>query len=276
MGIKELTKKDTVKICIFYFSGTGNTAWSVHKLAEKLNAFNYQVKLLSCEHEMNIASEINNCDMVGLAFPIHSSFAPLLFRDFLKKLPECTNKPLIALTTAGYVAGDVLWYTLKPLENKGYIPRVFSNIIVGNNMHLPVLSPLRVTKPDRLPKKLEKAEKKIEKMASCIKEGTLHIEGIGPFGRLLGLVQRGIADNFESFAFKGFHSDEKCVQCGWCIKNCPNHSIEEDNEGVKFLDSCILCMRCYSFCPYHAIQMTDKTKNMRKYKRYTGPEGKRS
>ncbi len=271
MSIKDLKSKDNMKICIFYFSGTGNTAWAVNKLAEKLNLLNYEVKVISCESQPNISEEIDICDILGIAFPIHSSYAPSPFQDFIEKLPKSIDKPLIALTTAGYTAGDVLWYTLKPLKNKGYIPMVFSNIIIGNNMHLPKLSPLPVTKSHKLHKKLEKAERKIDKMAYYITKDILHIEGINLFGRILGILQRSIAKNFKSFAFKGFYSDETCIKCGWCIKNCPTQNIQEDSNGVKFLDKCIICMRCYSFCPKHSIQMTEKTKNIKKYKRYTGP-----
>lgn len=274
MSVNRFKNNGIIKICIFYFSGTGNTAWAVNKLASKLNGSHYEVKTISCECEHDIRVEVELCDVVGLAFPIHSSFAPLVFQDFLEKLPTCPDKPLIALTTAGYLAGDVLWHTLKPLKNKGYLPMIFSNIIIGNNMHLPNLSPLPVTKPDKLPKKLENAEKKIDKMVDYIEKGIIHIEGINPLGKLLGIIQRGIAGKFESSAFKGFNSDESCVTCGWCIKNCPNHNIQEDVNGVKFLGNCMICMRCYSFCPNHSIQMTNKTRK-EKYRRYTGPEGKR-
>lgn len=275
MSIRVLKNEGKNKICIFYFSGTGNTAWAVHKLAEKLSALDYEIKLISCEDEIDLSSEVECCDIVGFAFPIHSSFAPKLFQGLLNKLPKCKDKPLIALTTAGYMAGDVLWYTLKSLKSRGYVPIVFSNIIIGNNMHLPVLCPLPVTKPNNLLKKLTKAERKIDKMVNHIEKDKLHIEGTNPVGRLFGIIQRGIASNFESLAFKGFYSDESCTKCGWCIKTCPNNNIQMDNKEVKILGNCMICMRCYSFCPSHSIQMTMKTKNLKKYKRYKGPEGKR-
>ncbi len=261
-----------IKVTIFYFSGTGNTAWAVNKLADKLGKLNYKVKLMSCEYECNISLEIDSCDIVGLAFPIHSSFAPSLFQNFFEKLPACRGKALIALTTAAMTAGDVLWHELKKLRNRGYIPLVFSNIIIGNNMHLPLLSPIPVTKSDRLRKNLEKADKKIDKMVNYIIENTKHIEGTNIFGRLLGITQRSIAEKFESLAFKGFYADESCIKCGWCVNNCPVKNIQKDVGGVKFLNNCMLCMRCYSFCPNQSIQLTEKTKDTKRYERYKGPK----
>lgn len=272
MSITNEKNISCIRVTIFYFSGTGNTAWAVNKLADKLRRLNYKVKLISCEDEFDISLEIDSCDIVGFAFPIHSSFAPLLFQDFLKKLPKCTGKPIIALATAAYIAGDVLWYTLKKLQNRGYIPLTFSNIVIGNNMHLPILSPVPVTKPDKLLKKLEKADKKIDKIVYYITKRMTHIEGTNIFGRLFGMTQRSISSNF-AFAFKGFYSDESCIKCGWCVNNCPVNNIQEDVKGVKFHDNCMICMRCYNFCPNQSIQMTAKTKNTKKYRRYKGPEG---
>jgi len=261
----------SLKIAIFYFSGTGNTAWAVNQLAEKLLKLDYEVKLLSCEEDFDISLEIDKCDIVGIAFPIHSSFAPKIMQDCLNKFPVDNKKPLIGLVTAGYMAGDVLWYETAPLRKKGYIPRVFCNIRIGNNMHLPKLSPLPVTKPEKLATKLEKADRKIEQMAHYIHEEILHIEGHNLPGKLLGVVQRLVAEKFESVAFTGFYADQTCNRCGLCVSNCPANNIYMEDHEIKFDDNCILCMRCYSYCPNQAIQLNEKTKNTKKYQRYKGP-----
>lgn len=261
------------KIRIYYFSGTGNTAWVVHRMAERLVSLENEVEVVSCDHVGESKVDVSSCDMVGIAFPIHSSFAPKNFREFLMKFSQCEGKPLFAVTTAGYMAGDVLWYTSKFLEKKGYNPFLFGNIIMGNNLHLPNLSPLSVTKPEKMKQRLEKADRKIEKLAKFIDHQKSHKEGIHLLGRLLGISQRFVAGHFESLAFKGFHADDSCIECGWCVKNCPVGNIQLDVSGIVFQDYCILCMRCYSFCPRQAIQMTDKTTNEKKYVRYKGPKG---
>ncbi len=259
-------------ITIFYFSGTGNTAWAVNTLSEKLIKRGFNVTLISIEEDFDPAAAIQNCDIAGFAFPIHASFAPAIFRTLLDTVPSVDSKPIIGLATAGYAAGDVLVYSLKPLEEKGYTPAVFCNIIVGNNMHLPGLSPLPVTGPDKLEKNLVKAERKIDNMAGLIRDGVSHIEGGNPFGRVLGIIQRAAAESLEKRAFKAFYADESCIECGWCVKNCPVENIEMADGGVVFHDRCIICMRCYSYCPKHAVQLSEKTKNEKKYKRYKGLE----
>ena len=262
---------NNLKITIFYFSETGNTAWAVNQLAEKLLKLDYNVKLISCEEDFDIGLTIDSCDIVGIAFPIHSSFAPQIMQEFIKKFPNSNNKPLFSLATAGYMAGDVLWYETAPLRKRGYIPRVFCNITIGNNLHLPKLSPLPVTKPEKLATNLEKAERKIEQMADYIHEGSSHIEGNNLLGKLLGVVQRLVAERFESMAFTGFYADKTCNQCGLCVRYCPVNNIYIEGNEIKFDDNCMLCVRCYSYCPNQAIQMNEKTKNTKKYKRYEGP-----
>ena len=131
-----------MKINIYYFSGTGNTAWVVQRLAKLLTALGDEVTAASCEQIAASGVDLAACDVMGIAFPIHSSFVPPIFYDFLQGLSPGAGKPLFAVTTAGYWAGDMAWYGVKPLEAKGYQPFLLSNVLMGNNLHLPVLSPL--------------------------------------------------------------------------------------------------------------------------------------
>ena len=131
-----------MRINVYYFSGTGNTAWVVKRLAERLTALGDEVVVASCEEVA--ASEVNpaDCDVLGLAFPVHASFAPPLVRDFVAALAPAAGKPLFAITTAGYAAGDTAWYAVRSLRAKGYEPFVLANVLVANNLRLPLLSPL--------------------------------------------------------------------------------------------------------------------------------------
>ena len=258
--------------CIFYFSGTGNTAWVVKHLAERLTGWGDEVTATSCENVPPADVVLGDCDVLGIAFPVYASFAPSLVRDFMAGLPVVKGLPLFVVTTAGAAAGDTAWYEAKALQNKGYEPFVLANVVVANNLRLPFLSPLPILSQDEMTPRLERALAKIEHLAGWIHNREHHVEGAGLFGRLLGIAQRVSAEPFEAVAFKGFFADGDCTRCGWCVGHCPVHNIEMTDEGVEFLDHCMLCMRCYSFCPGRAIQCTERTKNVKKYPRYSGPE----
>lgn len=258
------------KIQIYYFSGTGNTAFILRKLVESLEKLGNIVNIHSCEEVKNIS---NDFDILGIAFPIHSSYAPKVFMNFLDKLPEVNNMPLFGIVTSGYMAGDVLSFEGKKLEEKGYVPFLYRNIVVGNNLHLPRLCPLKVTSKDKLGKRLLRINKEIDDIAIKINNKTKDLRGDNIIGKLFGVSQRSVGKIYEKYNFNGFNSDDSCTKCKWCINNCPTNNIVLKDDKIIFNSKCILCMRCYNFCPKKAIQVTDKTKDSRKYIRYAGPQG---
>ncbi len=264
-----------MEITLYYFSGTGNTAWMVQQLEAALIARGDELTAVSCECIDVDSTPPVTGDMLGLAFPTASSYAPPVFQDFMDRLPHVNALPLFVITTAGYVSGDTAWYAVNPLRSRGYKPFLLANVRMPNNFYIPPMDFLPVTPPSRIPRRLERARRKIEQLAQLIHTQTPHVEGTGLFGRLLGIQQRWSVDTFEKRLFKPFFADETCLQCGWCVEHCPVDSITMGEDGVQFDERCILCMRCYSFCPVQAIQATEKTRNERKYRRYTGPEGTR-
>ena len=261
-------------ICIYYFSGTGNTAWVVERLAAHLAELGHTVTATSCEHVAASVVDPKGCDAIGICFPVHGSFAPRTFRDFLEELPAGLGRPVFVVTTAAYFAGDTAWYATRPLQDKGYQPFLLGNVVMPNNIRLPVLSPLAIPSREKVARGLVSAERKTRKLADLIHRGSAHVEGTGLAGRLLGAMQRRFYDRTVALAFRGFFSDSSCTRCGWCVQHCPVRNIELAEAGVRFRDKCILCMRCYSFCPEEAIQSTERTKNANRYPRYQGPLGK--
>lgn len=256
------------KIQIYYFSGTGNTFYVLDRLAKRLRELGNTVNFTSCERVEKIDYE---CDIVGIAFPIHTSTAPKIFSEFLKKMPVVDNKPLFGIVTSGYMAGDVLKYETQCLIEKGYKPFLLRNIVIANNLHLPFLCPLKVTKQKVIDKRLIKIDKKISKIAINIDNKTIDIRGNNIIDIMFGVLQRSFGVVHEKKNFKGFTCSDDCIKCKWCVNNCPTKNIQICGDKIKFHNNCLLCMRCYNFCPCTAIQVTSKTRNSSKYKRYKGP-----
>jgi len=262
-----------MKIIFCYFSGTGNTAWVVHRLAERLELLGDTVRVVSCEDTP--AANINPAewDMLGIAFPVHASFAPRVFREYLQELTAGEIIPLFAVTSAGYWAGDTAWYAAKGLKEGGYQLFLCGNVLMPNNFYIPRVDVLRVTPPKKVPRYLEKARKKIELLAKRIHQREPYREGTDILGWLGGIFQRWGFELFEETLLAEFSADESCTGCGWCVNNCPVNNIKMGEDGIRFLGECMHCMRCYSFCPEQAIQATEKTRKVEKYHRYQGPEG---
>ncbi|NQT26672.1 4Fe-4S binding protein [candidate division KSB1 bacterium] len=263
-----------MQILIYYFSGTGNTEWVARKLARRFHTFGHTTIVLSCESLYEEYLEPELSDMVGLLFPVHSSYPPKIFRDLIRRLPPVINQPLFAITTSGYMAGDTAWKAVQPLKAIGYDPVVLENVIMPNNYHSPPMNIRPVTLPAKIPKILNRAAKQIDQIAIRIQKTQRRLRGKELFNRFLGMQQRWSFRTFESRVNQGFHADGSCTQCGWCVKYCPFKNIQLSKDRVLFLDRCILCMRCYSFCPVNAIQIIHLSKNGKPTRRYSGPENR--
>lgn len=49
---------------------------------------------------------------------------------------------------------------------------------------------------------------------------------------------------------------EKCIGCGICIKDCPNHVLElENGKAIMSREKCLECGHCVAICPKEAFSM---------------------
>lgn len=255
------------RIVVVYFSGTGNTAWVVQRLAESLIGLGDTVQTFSCEEIAPQDAAITHCDTLGVAFPVHASWAPKSFRPFLAQLPPAEGRPLFVIACAAYFGGDAAWYAARPLADKGYEPFLYANVFMPNNLY-------PVPGPDQVARIVEKTRAKIDRLAPLIHERRRHIEGVHPLGWLGGYVQRWSFDPLERMAQRYLFADESCTRCGWCVEHCPVGNIELTEEGVRFLGHCTFCVRCFHQCPQQAIQFTNATRNQARFRRYPGPDGR--
>jgi ferredoxin/flavodoxin len=255
-------------IHIYYFSGTGNTAWVVRQLTDRLTALGDVAHGFSCEEIDPRDNPLLSCDVLGLAFPVHGSWAPRVFREFLANLPPMTDVPLFAVACAAYAAGDAAWYAVRPLADKGYVPFLYANVFMPNNLLFPV------PKPEQVTRIVERARQKIEYLAPLIHEQQRHIEGLNPMGWLIGVIQRPPAEPVERWMSRHLFVDESCTHCGWCAEHCPVGNIALVGEEVHFGDSCIHCLRCFHQCPQQAVQWTNLSRNRSVFRRYRGPNGR--
>lgn len=67
---------------IFYFSGTGNSAWAARQLARLTSDEAYDITNLKELPDMEETKQI------GFVFPVYAWGAPQIMADFAKKLPK--------------------------------------------------------------------------------------------------------------------------------------------------------------------------------------------
>jgi formate hydrogenlyase subunit 6/NADH:ubiquinone oxidoreductase subunit I len=64
---------------------------------------------------------------------------------------------------------------------------------------------------------------------------------------------------------KDFHTTEKCIGCGKCVKVCPLNNIALQNKKPLWGDHCTHCMACICNCPTEAIEYGTISQGKEKY-----------
>ena len=59
--------------------------------------------------------------------------------------------------------------------------------------------------------------------------------------------------NYE-IKLKGYFISEQCIECGLCVKNCPQKVIIEGTPFKISQEHCLHCGICYENCPVNAIE----------------------
>lgn len=264
-------------ICIFYFSGTGNTWWASNKLAEELTNKGRTVEVHSIELlDIEKTSElIEDAEIIVLGYPIYGSCIPQPMKSFIDKMPNPTKTKKVGIfCTQMEFSGDGAWYYHKNLDNKGYDIKWTYHFKLPSNICLKVWPLPYSTDKTKLNKIFNKCETKIENAADDIATSAPSYKGAGVGSLLLGLMQRPIFKALIKRPFKSPYKvdSEKCVKCMRCIQICPEGNIRLVDGKITFGTNCALCMRCYNYCPKTAITAYGFSHKENKLT-YKGPEG---
>ena len=245
---------------IFYFSGTGNTWWASNRFALKLKELGFNAETCSIEiSKTAINQRFEKADLIFLNYPIYGSDRPEIVKNFIKCMPDTKTKiPFGIICTQLMFSGDGAWLEHKTIEQKGYKINWALHLKMPNNISIPGF-PFRYTnEKSSLNNILQKAEKRLLKIAVFVSAGKSFKQGTTIFSNLLGLIQRGpYRHMYKSLQNDVSINPETCTKCGKCIKLCPVGNIKFADEAIggfpEFQAHCNLCLRCYSFCPTQAI-----------------------
>ena len=251
---------------IFYFSGTGNTAWAAETIAQTLNDslvfipdyINDNFMIKSAPHEA-----------VGFCFPVHGWRPPVIVRQFIQHLVvETTPEYVYAVCTAGDTIGETVDYLKQDLHHVGlHLNAAFSLIMPESYVGLPFMD---VDKQENARAKKQQAAQDLQRYIGAIEKrqnSTSHLHK----GRWPRINSRIIGRFFSNYLItdKPFHVNRaRCVKCGICADVCPTHDI---NGGLgyepvwKHNNSCITCFSCYHHCPHHAIEYGHRTQKKGQY-----------
>ena len=245
-----------MRINIFYFSGTGFTERVGKGLTKEFKDLGQDAGLYYIPEFMGKESgsklkKLDDNDMIGIMYPVHSFNAPEIVVKFARKLPEGHGRKAFIVKTAGdksaINAGSSI-LLMKTLTKRGYqvtyeeLVQMPTNFIVRyDNQFIIEL--------------VKNADKLVKIIAEEIVKGRNK-----PVNSSLGKKVFTAATRIEwlgAHLLAKFHFkvDKSCDLCNLCVRDCPTHNVRMKKGRIKFGMACTFCMRCIYSCPQKAIHI---------------------
>lgn len=246
-----------LKNVIYYFSGTGNSLRVARKIATSLG----EATLVSMRVDPKDYSAAD-AEKVGFVFPVYYWTLPYPVRRFIEGLKINPKAYVFGVAVPGIIQGRATLDLSLLLKEKG-ISLAYANFAkyVANYvaMYPPFPNPKR-----RIPK----AEKEVDVIASEIKEGKLRQAHVAFLSKITyPVLMKNAYRRWHVPALdKHFRISSQCISCGLCAKVCPCHNIVMKEGKPVFLHQCSQCMACLAHCPKEAINFLCFTKHRKKYR----------
>jgi len=245
------------KVNIFYFSGTGNTKYVVDALEIELSA-NCTVEKHNIESpgaEVKAVEAIKKSDLNVFAFPVYAFDSPIIINRFLKTVKKIKNGNSFKNCKAAVIAcpGDTSGMNhtaAKMFSNK--LKKAGFEVVREDQIAMPPNIFVKITVEEGRDR-LIKANEKIIEIAKKYNTGETNSLEVGVMMYPLYYISK-LEHVGAKFFGKAYKVDkDKCIDCGLCIKKCPQKNITVKNGNIKFGWDCIFCMRCLYSCPARAI-----------------------
>ena len=252
---------------IFYFSGTGNSAWVAQQLAQQLND---RLCFIPDELKGEANYKLRANEKLGFVFPVYAWRVPKFILKFIRRMKVENVSYVYFVATCGDDSGRMDHYFKRAAQRKGWkVACGFSVIMPEAYVSLPGFDVDDKLKENR---KLREAKTRLDDMAN------------NPL-QFLTYQHRWWSQHlgwfFNTFlmSHKPFHTNGNCNGCGKCAKVCPLHNIEMKAHPEKPADpetmasplrplwhkDCVGCLRCYHSCPQRAIEYGRFTKGKGQY-----------
>jgi ferredoxin/flavodoxin len=235
-------------IKIFCFSGTGNTAFVVDALQKALVGRGMEVTLIPLEqlYFAKDAEAVKDCDLVGIAFPVHGFNPPWLVEKTFKQHHLPPGKKYFIIKTAGdpFIYGGTTDRLQRILSRKSWKLQYEALVPMPANLFLRYADSF-------MKLNVKMAVKQAGKIAEDLIEGDTKILPASQLARLLAFVCK-----IEAFGARWggrfWKVTDRCIKCGKCVANCPTRNISFKDGKFKFSGHCVLCLKCSFNCPVQA------------------------
>lgn len=240
---------------IFWFSGTGNSAFVAQRLAEQLGE-----KLVSVGDALvgqHYDYALQSCERLGFVFPTYCwGPAPVVLKLMeqlhVQGLDEGTY--CFMVTTCGDDVGLSVPIFGKAVERLGgQLKAAFSVQMPNNYVCLPGFD----VDPQLLrDEKLHAAPARIEQVGHTIAEGHVTVDVVpGRWAWAKSHIVRPWFLRHMMTDAKFRVDDQLCTHCGKCARVCPLHNVAPGDADrlPHWHGQCATCLACLHHCPAGAI-----------------------
>ena len=250
---------------IIYFSGTGNSSFVAHELANLLvekNLTHLKGEMLFDPLKCRLSTDDNRIIWI---FPTYSWGVPPAVRRFMTEaeIEGAERAVHYMVTTCGDDIGETALQWRRIMKRRKWLIGNAYSVTMPNTYVL--MKGFDVDTKEIADKKLTDAPATIRMIAERIRSGEpgdLVIKG-----SWAKIKSRIINPYFVRFCMspKPFRPNGRCIGCGKCTKECPMDNITMSEDRPTWHNRCALCLRCYHVCPYKAVDYGNATKDKGRY-----------
>ncbi len=239
---------------IFYFSGTGNSAYVARRIAAATGET--MVSISECVRTGKFSFKLEEGEKLGFVHPVFFYGLPKIVLEFLRKARFSAEKQpyLFHVMTIGGSTGAAGRGFNAEMSSKGLTVNATFSVVMPDTW-TPMFDLSDAAKNQRV---LDKAQPVIADIVAKVSASAK-----GDFNR-----RKGFWTLFSSMTYKAYQKLETdkfmvtdaCVGCGLCARQCPDNAIEiKDGKPVWTTKHCNFCLGCLHKCPQFAIQFGKNT-----------------
>lgn len=247
---------------IFYFSGTGNSAWVARQIANT-----QQEELLPIGDEIGKGREysLKPGEKVGFVFPVYSWGPPAIVLKFIQAMRMSRPEYLFFVCTCGDDTGLTADLFSNAIRKKGWQCAAGYSVTMPNTyVSLPGFD---IDDSGVEERKVNSAVARVEFINEELRQRVTMKKFACHEGAVPSLKTYLIRPLFNAFGMssKPFHATDACTACKRCEKACPVHNITVSDKPT-WGNNCTQCLACYHVCPSHAVQYGKATQKKGQYK----------
>ncbi len=250
---------------IVCFSGNGNTRFVADGLARLLDDIVTPLRAPLIDAPAPEIDAGDSCRVIW-AFPVYAWGVPAKVRDFIKRVKISDSRAIhYMVATCGDDVGRTARQWRRLMRQRRFNAAGAWSVTMPNTyVSLPGFD---VDTPDIVRRKLAEATRRIDEIATEIKNGFTG-DSVTP-GAMPEFKSSVLRPLFEKCLMspRFFHTTPDCVGCGICARACPVGNIAlTDRCRPQWSDNCTMCLACYHSCPHHAVAYGKMTRTKGQYR----------